>query len=219
MRSSREVGVPDCQCCLSHYLYGLAMLLFYPSRGGRGSFTYPWWFLPALAAASEGEWEKAAWDLLNVAGRWVDAGVGVYLPTVSARVEVLLHRLNMELDLQSLFGPHVYSCTHWLRPRTLPPSPRSWAHIRGRYWSDKIDDISLWPPALYSSPVRTCPMPITPPWHSLCPYFLARILVVFWLQFVQFLYVKMLCSISITKISAVWSIVTCWNCIGEVSSD
>ncbi len=30
---------------------------------------------------------------------------------------VLHHRLNMELDLQSLF--ELYSCTHWLRP--LPP--------------------------------------------------------------------------------------------------
>ncbi len=31
------------------------------------------------------------------------------------------HRLNMELDLQSLFGLHVHSCTHWLRPP--PPLP------------------------------------------------------------------------------------------------
>jgi hypothetical protein len=30
--------------------------------------------------------------------------------------EVTEHRLNMELDLQSLFGLHVLSCTHWLRP-------------------------------------------------------------------------------------------------------
>jgi hypothetical protein len=55
----------------------------------------------------------------------------------------------MDLDLQSLFGLHVHSCTHWLRPRNFPPpppSPRIWAHIRGRYWSSKIDDISLWPP-------------------------------------------------------------------------
>ncbi len=31
----------------------------------------------------------------------------------------------------------------------LPPPPlhRIWAHIRGRYWSAKIDSISLWPPA------------------------------------------------------------------------
>jgi hypothetical protein len=27
----------------------------------------------------------------------------------------------MELDHQSLYGPHVHSCTHLLRPRTLPP--------------------------------------------------------------------------------------------------
>jgi hypothetical protein len=29
----------------------------------------------------------------------------------------------MELDLQSLFGLHVHSCTHWLRLRNLPPAP------------------------------------------------------------------------------------------------
>jgi hypothetical protein len=34
-----------------------------------------------------------------------------------------LRRLNMELDLQSLFGLHGHSCTHWIRPRTAPPSP------------------------------------------------------------------------------------------------
>jgi hypothetical protein len=35
------------------------------------------------------------------------------------------HRLNMELDLQSLFGLHVHSCTHWLRvrPRNSPIPP------------------------------------------------------------------------------------------------
>ncbi len=38
--------------------------------------------------------------------------------------------LTMELDLQSLFGLHVHSCTHWVRPRVTPP--RIWAHIRGR---------------------------------------------------------------------------------------
>jgi hypothetical protein len=32
------------------------------------------------------------------------------------------HRLNMELDLQILFGFHVHSCNHWLRPLTpIPP--------------------------------------------------------------------------------------------------
>jgi hypothetical protein len=32
-----------------------------------------------------------------------------------------IHRLNMELDLQSWL--HVYSCTPWLRPRNSPPPP------------------------------------------------------------------------------------------------
>jgi hypothetical protein len=31
------------------------------------------------------------------------------------------NRLNMELDLQSLFWLHVHICTHCLRPRNLPP--------------------------------------------------------------------------------------------------
>jgi hypothetical protein len=30
----------------------------------------------------------------------------------------------MELDLQSLFGLHVHSCTHRLRPRNSPPPPQ-----------------------------------------------------------------------------------------------
>jgi hypothetical protein len=34
-----------------------------------------------------------------------------------------MHKLNMELDLQSLFGLHVHSCSHWLRPATPPPPP------------------------------------------------------------------------------------------------
>jgi hypothetical protein len=52
------------------------------------------------------------------------------------------YRLNMELDLQSLFGLQVHSCSRWLRLRN-PPPPSIWAHIQGRYWSAKIDDISL----------------------------------------------------------------------------
>ncbi len=46
---------------------------------------------------------------------------------------------NMELNFQSLFGLYSLADT----PQIYPSSPRIWAHIRGRYWSDKIDDISL----------------------------------------------------------------------------
>ncbi len=35
------------------------------------------------------------------------------------------------------------------QPPTFPPT-RNWAHIRGRYWSAKIDDISLLPSGLWS---------------------------------------------------------------------
>jgi hypothetical protein len=45
------------------------------------------------------------------------------------------HWLNMALDLQGLYGLHVHSCTHWIRPRNSLDTPRIWAHIRGRYWS------------------------------------------------------------------------------------
>jgi hypothetical protein len=45
----------------------------------------------------------------------------------------------MELDLRSLFG---LLCTAVLIGIVLlPPFPRIWARIRGRYWSAKIDDI------------------------------------------------------------------------------
>ncbi len=47
------------------------------------------------------------------------------------------HRLKMELDLQSLFGLHVHSFTHW----------HLGSYIRGRYWSTTITNFeSLWPP-------------------------------------------------------------------------
>ncbi len=41
-------------------------------------------------------------------------------------------RLNMELDMQSLFGLHVHSYIYWLRPgNPTPPFSRIWAHMRG----------------------------------------------------------------------------------------
>ncbi len=51
------------------------------------------------------------------------------------------------------FRDPAYSCTHW--PPQLPSSPSNWAYIRGRYWSAKIDDISLRPPCSFPSPLPT----------------------------------------------------------------
>ncbi len=54
-------------------------------------------------------------------------------------LQATTHRLNVELDVQSLFGP-------LLRTALLiswDPATPTYAHIRGRYWSAKIDDISL----------------------------------------------------------------------------
>ena len=39
------------------------------------------------------------------------------LPETRMQIARSIDRLNVELDLQSLFGLHVHSCTHWLRPR------------------------------------------------------------------------------------------------------
>ncbi len=47
------------------------------------------------------------------------------------------HRLNMKLDLESLFGLHVYSCTQESRPPQLPQSPRIWA-LEGAIWSSTL---------------------------------------------------------------------------------
>jgi len=63
-------------------------------------------------------------------------------PFCSSIIKYMYVKYSVELDLQSLLGLHVHSCTHWLRPCNSPV-PRSWAHIRGRYWSAMIDDISL----------------------------------------------------------------------------
>ncbi len=52
-----------------------------------------------------------------------------------------MHRLNMELDLQSLFGLHVHSCTHCLSPRN-PPPPNLGSYTRALLVL-QIDDISL----------------------------------------------------------------------------
>ncbi len=49
----------------------------------------------------------------------------------------------MAFDLHiRVFGLHVHSCT----PQPPSPHPHIWAHIRGRYWSAMIDDITLCDP-------------------------------------------------------------------------
>jgi hypothetical protein len=45
----------------------------------------------------------------------------------------------MELDLQSLFGLHVHSCTHWMRPRIGPLYIYEGAIGQQR----QVDDVSL----------------------------------------------------------------------------
>ncbi len=61
------------------------------------------------------------------------------------------NRLNMEVNLQSLFGLHVtwwrQLCSLAETPQ-LPPSPSIGLVLGMRYWSAKIDDISL-----YSNPL------------------------------------------------------------------
>jgi hypothetical protein len=49
-------------------------------------------------------------------------------PFFTVSLDKLIHGLNIELDLQSLFGLLVHSCNHWLGPRNPSPSPRIWAH-------------------------------------------------------------------------------------------
>ncbi len=96
------------------------------------------------------------WDVggfVSTSG-WCTVAPGL-IPSLVSTLEVsspcLQHRKNMELDLQSFFGLHVHSCTHWLRPRMQPSRPPPIpphldSYTIGRYWLAKIDDISLWPP-------------------------------------------------------------------------
>ncbi len=59
---------------------------------------------------------------------------------LTTKMLCLSHRLHMELDLQKKGScVQLYSLVE--NPQ-LPP-PRTWAHIRGRYWTAKIEDISL----------------------------------------------------------------------------
>jgi hypothetical protein len=88
---------------------------------------------------------------------------------VQRDIVYLCHRLYVELDLQSLFGLHVlYSLAETPQATThSSPSRRIWAHIRGRYWSAQIDDISL----LTLAPAQH--LPFTMPLCSHCSVLLS----------------------------------------------
>jgi hypothetical protein len=66
-------------------------------------------------------------------------------------LQAIQHRLNMELDLQSLFG--LPCAAVLISYKTQHPPPRIWAHIRGRYWSAEIDNIFLCP-LLFRNPLQ-----------------------------------------------------------------
>ncbi len=58
--------------------------------------------------------------------------------------------LNTEIDLRVYLGSMCTAVLIGWDPRNPPPpSPHIWAHIRGRYWSAKTDDVSLWPPLVH----------------------------------------------------------------------
>jgi hypothetical protein len=65
-------------------------------------------------------------------------------------MEVYLHKVYL-----GSMSRDVHSCTHWLRTRKgcNPPPPLGLV-LRGRYWSAKIDDSSLQPPAFYAKNLK-----------------------------------------------------------------
>jgi hypothetical protein len=100
-------------------------------------------------SSHEGKWKKAQSFSQNT-----KKSENVYLYTqiscmlgasFLAYVQAIYCRLNMELDLQSLLWLLCTAVLYSLAETSqlLPPSPRIWAHLRGRYLSAKMDDISL----------------------------------------------------------------------------
>ncbi len=56
--------------------------------------------------------------------RWLKClNHNIWLCVDNRNLQGFRHKLNMELDLKSLFRLHVHSCIHWLRPRNLSPPP------------------------------------------------------------------------------------------------
>ncbi len=71
---------------------------------------------------------------------------GIAFRPQEVRVSSEPYRLNMEVDLQGFFGLHVTGCAQlysFAETPQFPPSPAFGRVLRGRYWSAKIDDISL----------------------------------------------------------------------------
>ncbi len=59
----------------------------------------------------------------------INITAGLPCPSVPL-YESFFHRSNMGFDLQSLFGLHVHSCTHWLIPRKPPHGPALGSYTR-----------------------------------------------------------------------------------------
>jgi hypothetical protein len=123
---NRQTGRAICE--MSHRLFVWQFLGFAPWRWLRRPWA-PW------------AWRRCRWSRR----RWSAAGaprLATPHPCCSGPSDlynscIRQHRLNIELDIRSLFGLlYTAACRHWLRPRNSPPPhPRIWAHIRGCYWS------------------------------------------------------------------------------------
>ncbi len=59
-------------------------------------------------------------------------------------------QFSCTVDLQSLFGLHVHSCTHWLRPRNPPPAPHLGLYTRALLVSQDRRHLFVTPCLLYS---------------------------------------------------------------------
>jgi hypothetical protein len=73
--------------------------------------TWLWKFVTPIT--SEKSWVRYSLHLINT--NFIEERVLIRIG--------FLHRLNTELNLQSLFELLVHSCTHWLRPRRSPLPP------------------------------------------------------------------------------------------------
>ncbi len=108
---------------------------------------------PLLHARINGKQSQFLYASKNVPTlKLIPIHLQIYRTTVEILTEKGAHlrpnrRLIIELDLQRLFGLHVYSCTHWLRTRNSPHPPHLGLYTEGRYWSVcGIDHVSYCDP-------------------------------------------------------------------------